>query len=179
MLDANDLRRNVVGASISGGGNAFTRNRVVDSARFGASLVLASPRLEGNYVDGVGTTSGRYPRENWCIVLASASPEIVSTEITRATGGGSLIVEASLARDSSQGGLRVGSGTTLTVKGSSLTGNANHAVRNDDATVPANARNNWWGAAGGPPAGGANGALGNVLKSPWLAAPPAGVGPGS
>ena len=67
-------------------------------------------------------------------------------------------------------GVRAETAVGNVVRYSQITGNGTYGVVNTDPVV-LDARHNWWGSAGGPGSGGANGVSGNVLYSPWWTSP--------
>ncbi len=61
--------------------------------------------------------------------------------------------------------------SSLIIRGSSIAGNTGRAISNN-GSFTVDAGGNWWGSAGGPPAGGANSIQGPVNDAPWLYAEP-------
>ncbi|MEM4724312.1 MAG: right-handed parallel beta-helix repeat-containing protein, partial [Candidatus Hadarchaeum sp.] len=67
-------------------------------------------------------------------------------------------------------GVRAETATGNVVRYSQIVGNGPYGVANLDSQA-LDARHNWWGSAGGPGTGGANGVSGNVLYTPWWPSP--------
>lgn len=149
-------------------GGAATMQRVVIDG-YGGSAPAACPALQLS----AGTSPPGGPRPVQARVLRAAGDAVA----VRGTARNALALSACEISGAGRHGLVVAAESradVLTVSGCNLTGNAGLAMLNEAPGVATlAARGNWWGSAGGPPAGGANGISSGIDASGPLAAPAA------
>lgn len=147
---------------------AATMQRVVIDG-YGGSAPAACPALQLS----ASTSPPGGPRPVQARVLRAAGDAVA----VRGTARNALALSACEISGAGRHGLVVAAESradVLTVSGCNLTGNAGLAMLNEAAGVATlAARGNWWGSAGGPPAGGANGISSGIDASGPLAAPAA------
>ncbi len=165
-------------------GNVITRNRAGDGGGIGC-YYMSSPTIRENQItENVATgRGGGIFCELECVPPISLN---VVMNNRAAIGGGvymlasqPTITECALAQNDA-GGVHFAAGWaghTPQVHENSIAGNAGYGMRNDGATVPVAAENNWWGDPTGPfhpvqnPGGLGDPVGDHVLFTPWLLDP--------